>query len=313
MKNIILSIQSPFVEKILSGKKTFEYRKKIPKDDIKYVLIYETAPIKKIVAIGLVDCILSEKPQNLWNKTFGASGIDKSFFDKYFEKSQTGYAIKFKQVFKLSSPLDLSAINCKTPPQSYSYYEGNIKDLLSIAKKIKVDNKLIFLGGVHGAGKSTYSEQILSAYGYNCISASKLISMYKGEVNINKTVSNIDNNQQILLAAIKKYQRVNYKVVIDGHFCVLDKKGIPQQVSCEIFKLMKPEIILLAEISEEQLKSNLNNREPLELSVSLKEFIIQEHKQAESVSNELKIPIEFINPFEPRKKLIKNSSHFLCR
>ena len=234
MKNIILSIHPKFVEKILTGEKTFEYRKKLPEEKIEYVLIYATVPVQKIVAIGIVDSILSEKPQNLWKKTFGASGIDKSFFDTYFKNSERAFAIKFRQILKLNKPIVLSDIDCKFPPQSYTYYKGDVQKLLENTTPLIVKNRLIFLGGVHGSGKSTYSQKILSAFGYTCVSASELIKNYDGEVNNDKTVLNIDNNQLVLLSAIEKLQRDNYKVVIDGHFCITPAIKSRQDLICVI-------------------------------------------------------------------------------
>lgn len=311
MRNIVLSIHPECVEKILSGEKSFEYRKELPKDELEYVLIYSTSPIKKIVAIGVVDCVLHEKLYILWNKTFGASGIEESVFKKYFRNKEYGYAIKFKQIYRLNNPIDLKSINCNYPPQLYFFYNGDIKQLIKNSKKIQVKNKLIFLGGVHGTGKTTYANNILSAYGYNCVSASELIRQYKGEVNLNKTVSKIEDNQLILLAAIKKYQRGNYKVVIDGHFCIINTKGVPENISIEVFKEMKPELLLLAEIPIEQLQKNLNQRAVMRISVSLSDFVLQEHQQAEFVSKEIGIPMRVINTFKIKKTLINDCSNFL--
>lgn len=311
MKNIVLSIHPEYVEKILSGEKSFEYRKELPKDELEYVLIYSTSPIQKIVAIGVVDCVLHEKLNILWNKTSGAGGIEESFFKSYFRNKEYGYAIKFKQIYKLNSPMDLKSINCNYPPQSYFFYNGEIKKLIKVSKKIKIKNKLIFLGGVHGTGKTTYSNEILSAYGYNCVSASELIRQYKGEVNINKTVSKIEDNQMILLSAIKKYQKENYKVVIDGHFCIINAKGLPENISIEVFKEMKPELLLLAEIPSEQLQKNLNKREEMRISVSLNDFVLQEHKQADLVSKEIGIPMKVINTFNTKKSLKNDCSSFI--
>ena len=49
-ETIILSIHPSHIEKILSGEKQYEYRKRIPAD-IRHIVVYATAPIKKIVAL----------------------------------------------------------------------------------------------------------------------------------------------------------------------------------------------------------------------------------------------------------------------
>ena len=45
-KTIILSIHPNHIDKILSGEKRYEYRKRIPQD-INYLIVYATAPTKK--------------------------------------------------------------------------------------------------------------------------------------------------------------------------------------------------------------------------------------------------------------------------
>ena len=47
-KTIILSIHPKHIEKILSGEKRYEYRKRIPLD-INYLIVYATAPTKKLL------------------------------------------------------------------------------------------------------------------------------------------------------------------------------------------------------------------------------------------------------------------------
>jgi predicted transcriptional regulator len=39
-KKILISIKPEFADKILNGEKKFEYRTKLPKSDINYLLIY---------------------------------------------------------------------------------------------------------------------------------------------------------------------------------------------------------------------------------------------------------------------------------
>ena len=79
MKNIIISINPEHVKNIINGTKKFEYRTKAAKNDIKKIIIYETTPIKKVVAEAEIVEVLIMKPQELWNETKEQSGISKSF------------------------------------------------------------------------------------------------------------------------------------------------------------------------------------------------------------------------------------------
>ena len=63
-ETIILSIHPSHIEKILSGEKRYEYRKRIP-TDIRYIVVYATAPIKMIVALIKIDSILKGTPESV--------------------------------------------------------------------------------------------------------------------------------------------------------------------------------------------------------------------------------------------------------
>ena len=53
MKKIIVSINPEHVKNIINGTKKFEYRTKAAKTDVNKIIIYETTPIKKVVASGI--------------------------------------------------------------------------------------------------------------------------------------------------------------------------------------------------------------------------------------------------------------------
>ena len=100
---IILSIHPSHIEKILSGEKRYEYRKRIP-TDIRYIVVYATAPIKMIVALIEIDSVIKGIPKEVWDKTKNYAGISQDFFMRYFSNHQDAYAIKIKAVHELLYP-----------------------------------------------------------------------------------------------------------------------------------------------------------------------------------------------------------------
>lgn len=128
---IIISIHPHHVAKILSGEKLYEYRKKIP-IDIRYIIVYATAPVKRIVAIVEVEEVIKGSPYILWQKTKQNAGISFNFFQKYFENHEDGYAIKFKRVVKLKYALSLEILGHKHAPQSYIYIDKTIEEIRKI-------------------------------------------------------------------------------------------------------------------------------------------------------------------------------------
>lgn len=128
-KTILLSIHPCFVEKIFSGEKKFEFRKRIP-TDIQTVIVYATAPIKQIVAIIEVEDVLQGTPMNIWRQTKECSGLTYKFYKSYYKGKSAAYAIKFKNVYRLESPQSISIFKeVKSAPQSYVYIRESNKVL----------------------------------------------------------------------------------------------------------------------------------------------------------------------------------------
>lgn len=304
MKQIILPIHPEYVRKILSGEKTFEYRKIIPQD-IDYILIYETAPVSKVVAIGEVAEIIKEKPNKLWEKTFYSGGINKCYFDSYFVEKEYGYAIRFKNVYNLKKHMDLSLFQIKKAPQSYVILENyNIHSLIKKSNKIIFDNSFIFIGGIHGVGKTNFCSNIVAPFGYSSISASTLIKIGNGIVQNTKTINekSITNNQNILCIGAEDYKEKNYKAVIDGHFCLVTSDGKFQKIEIDIFARLNPSFFILIETEEEQIRKNIESRSEMEINYSISDFLKIENEYAHEVSSKLKIPLYIFNSFEASQK-----------
>ena len=124
MKCILLPIKPQFVEEIRIGNKLYEYRRVIHKDNsINKILIYSSYPIKKVVAVCSIEMILCNKPEIIWDLTSSYSGIDKDFFDKYFNGYNLANAIKMKDISFYEKLRDLSEFGLKTAPQSFQYLE----------------------------------------------------------------------------------------------------------------------------------------------------------------------------------------------
>jgi predicted transcriptional regulator len=120
---VVLSIKPQFAEKILSGVKRFEFRRAVfTRPNVRRVLIYATAPCSRVVGEFCVDQILSLTPDELWNQTRLAAGIEKSEFDDYFSGTHTAYALKIGSTRRFRTPLELKAhFGLARPPQSFCY------------------------------------------------------------------------------------------------------------------------------------------------------------------------------------------------
>lgn len=120
---ILLSINPVHVENIMNGTKKYEFRKKACKRHVDKIIIYSTNPIMKVVGEAEVEDVLIDNPEKIWKKTKEKSGIDKNFFDKYYENREQAVAYKLKNIIKYEKPRDLKEYGIVSAPQSYQYLE----------------------------------------------------------------------------------------------------------------------------------------------------------------------------------------------
>ena len=120
---ILLSINPNHVENILNGTKLYEFRKKACKRHVDKILIYSTNPVMRVVGEAEVEDVLIDNPEIIWMKTGKKSGINKTFFDKYYENREQAVAYKLKNVIKYSNPKKLKDYGISSAPQSFQYVE----------------------------------------------------------------------------------------------------------------------------------------------------------------------------------------------
>ncbi len=124
MCKILISIKPEYVNEILSGRKKYEYRKvKAKKDNVDKMIIYATAPIMKVVAEIEILKILEDTPDLIWENTKEYSGINKSFYDKYYENRNIAIAYQLGKIEKYNKPKELSDLGISYSPQSFIYID----------------------------------------------------------------------------------------------------------------------------------------------------------------------------------------------
>lgn len=122
----LFSIKPEYVNRILSGEKKYEFRRRIFKrQDIDKIVIYSTLPEGAIVAEASIISILQANPDTIWEQTHEYGGISKSDFMHYFEGSTCAYAIKLGMINRFSTPVQLADYSRKInhPPQSFAYID----------------------------------------------------------------------------------------------------------------------------------------------------------------------------------------------
>ncbi len=119
---VLLSIKPEFVEKIFAGTKKYEFRKSLFKrNDVRVIVIYASAPVKRVVGEFEIDKILSDDVKVIWNLTKKQSGITEAFYNSYFYNKKTANAIQIGNLIKYDDPKYLSDYNIYQAPQSFCY------------------------------------------------------------------------------------------------------------------------------------------------------------------------------------------------
>jgi len=127
-KLLLISIKEKYVAEILSGHKTIELRKSLPRvKEGDTVIIYTTQPKKAVTAIATVKKILKISPQAMWRDYKNCLGISKPEFDDYYKDSKFAIGIEIYDVIQLDTEILLSAIKTIhpqfSPPQTFKYLD----------------------------------------------------------------------------------------------------------------------------------------------------------------------------------------------
>ena len=163
----------------------------------------------------------------------------------------------------------------------------------------------IFLAGVHGVGKSSLCREVFEPAGFHCVSASSIIKKANGEVTTTKTVSNIDSNQQKLLSGLDHLKLTQQRLIIDGHFAILNANKTIQCIDIDVFRQMAPDAIVVVKGDPQVTADRIESRDG---NVWIAEFIAElqecELAHAKSVANEMNIPFYVIASEDEANQLI---------
>ncbi|MGO9351300.1 MAG: hypothetical protein ACLP3C_10950 [Mycobacterium sp.] len=119
----LLSVRPEYVDALLNGTKTVEFRKRPLASDVTHVAIYATHPVARVVAVFSVREQIIDSPRALWRKFGKVAGISKSGFLAYYEGYAQGVGIEVHELVRLDERVTLQeAFGIDRPPQSLRYF-----------------------------------------------------------------------------------------------------------------------------------------------------------------------------------------------
>jgi adenylate kinase len=165
--------------------------------------------------------------------------------------------------------------------------------------------KLIFIGGIHGAGKGSICRRICEQTDLIHLEASKLLKWDEISAVDNKKVENIPNTQNRLLAGLNKAIKENESYLLDGHFCLLNSKLMVEKIPLEFYVEISPRMILVVTAPIRSIKKRLELRDGrIYNSNLLKTMQTVEREYSEEISRKLCIPF-FEIKYENFKEFIE--------
>ena len=151
---------------------------------------------------------------------------------------------------------------------------------------------LLFVGGIHGVGKTTLCKSAFIPAGYHCITASSLIRLHKIHPDCEKLVDDIPDNQSTLIKQLRLEKDARSLLLLDGHFCLLNKEGAVEPIQIDVFKQISPNALLLVKCDPKDLATRLSNRDGKEWNQEmLSDFQDAEEEHAKRVAEALGISL----------------------
>jgi adenylate kinase len=311
-KTVLISIYYEHLAKILSGDKVFEYRKVMPSQGVSHLVFYCTHPVKKVVAVAEVTARLDGPPSRIWSDTGYGAGITRKYYRDYFTGRKSASCFALGNVYELTEPLEFAALSsCKVPPQSFCYL--NDDDTEKIFNKLSDvpsnPSSLIFVGGIHGVGKTTIGRKAFEPLGYHCVTASSLISAYGCRTDTNKRVDNVSNNQHALVEQLALEKKRHCRILLDGHFTLINSQEDIEPIDCSVFQKMHLTHLILFKGDPAEIARRLEIRDGRKWSSEfISAFQDAEERHARHVSDSIGIPLQIIENTDSPAKIAKSVS-----
>lgn len=121
MCKILLSINPEHVKDIMNGSKKYEFRRVDCNKDVSRIMIYSTYPVMKVVGEVSVKRKLVCSPDDMWEKTQTGAGIDRKFFNEYYEGCKKAVAFELENIEEFDQPKSLDEYGIRRAPQSFMY------------------------------------------------------------------------------------------------------------------------------------------------------------------------------------------------
>lgn len=157
-------------------------------------------------------------------------------------------------------------------------------------------DNIIFIGGIHGVGKSTICQQICTAINIEHLCASDVIKWGSSTCETSdKRVMDIQQTQDKLVAGLKDIVMKDKYYLLDGHYCLINTNDTISQIPQKTFKDIQPILLVVVTADISEIKNRLEARDARLYDYKLLEAMQnRELEYARNLSRILHIPLEII-------------------
>lgn len=172
-------------------------------------------------------------------------------------------------------------------------------------------NNIIFIGGIHGVGKSTICQHICRELTMEYLSASELLKWKDiNEDSKNKKVKDISDTQNRLIIGLENTIQKDKFYLLDGHYCLLNSNNEISRIPVETFKQINPISfnLVLGNISEIKQRLEARDNKPYDYEL-LQRFQDEELAYVEYLSETFNISLnigknnDYLNILDSLRKL----------
>lgn len=173
-------------------------------------------------------------------------------------------------------------------------------------KRLQQMISVIFIGGVHGVGKTTFCQSLANITSYTHVTASQLIKE-KNAATISentKLVKDVDYNQKLLIAAVKERREVGQKLILDGHFTLQTANGI-QKIDLNVYQNLLLDTIAILTEDPDVIVKRIEQRDKKHSSViDIANQQLLEISYAEAVASSLGVLFHRLSPDDESLRIL---------
>lgn len=163
---------------------------------------------------------------------------------------------------------------------------------------------LIFLGGVHGVGKTSMCTNVSKKFGLKVISASAIIRSEREYPSSDSrtAVSNVGGNQGLLVRGMQRLVNdAPGRYLLDGHFALRTLSGTIEEIDTDVFKAIAVSGLICLFDDPAAIAQRLAARDGVVHDViAISELQSAELRSAKSVSLILGLELKVVQAFDAR-------------